>query len=120
MTFVILSLKYTRDLWVWWGPNNCGYTSNLDDAGRYTEEQVRGDLDYYNDNESTRAIPVEVAESLKSWRVIPTREEDRLAMASASTDALGEPVARWQRRATEFTETLDAVESGSRALGKAE
>lgn len=63
-TFVILSLKWTRgDDIVWWAPDNAGYTRDLGAAGRYTEAQVADAPDYYNDGESTLAVPVEVAEA---------------------------------------------------------
>lgn len=33
-------LVYSREHNAWWGPNHCGYTTNIDDAGRYTEAEA--------------------------------------------------------------------------------
>jgi hypothetical protein len=52
--FYILSLKHTRgDYILWWGPNRCGYTTDLKNAGLYSEE----DAMRINDGLSTMAIP---------------------------------------------------------------
>lgn len=42
MKFYLLSLKWSqhKGKYVWWGPDNSGYTENLNDAGVYTEEQI--------------------------------------------------------------------------------
>lgn len=56
--FYILSLPWTReDTLTWWSPNNSGYTSILEHAGRYSREQVTARPDYYNNGESTIAVP---------------------------------------------------------------
>lgn len=55
--YVILSLKWSRGpVLVWWQPHNSGYTPNLDDAGRYSAEEVAAKPDYYDNGESTLAI----------------------------------------------------------------
>lgn len=57
--FYILSLKWTRggDLLTWWAPNNSGYTTVLELAGRYPRELVEAKRGYYDNGESTIAIP---------------------------------------------------------------
>ena len=56
--FFILSLRWTReDLITWWCPNNSGYTCVLEQAGRYTREQVEQLPGYYNNGETTLALP---------------------------------------------------------------
>lgn len=64
MEYFILSLKWTRrdDCITWWGPNCSGYTWLLDEAGRYSEERVAGNRAYFDNRESTVAIPCEIAE----------------------------------------------------------
>lgn len=57
--FYILSLKWTRggDLLTWWAPNNSGYTSVIELAGRYSRADVEAKQGYYNNGDSTLAIP---------------------------------------------------------------
>lgn len=57
--YIILSLKYsTKDEQVFWRSNNAGYTNVPWFAGIYTEEDVKGDPEYYNDGHNTIAIPL--------------------------------------------------------------
>ena len=69
--FYILSLSHTTpdSAAKWWGPNNCGYTENLEQAGRYSAEQVRAKADYYDNGESTRAVPCMEADIMASRRI---------------------------------------------------
>lgn len=62
--YYILSLKWTRgdDNITWWGPDCSGYTWDLSVAGRYTEERVKGNPAYFDNRESTLAVPCEIAE----------------------------------------------------------
>jgi hypothetical protein len=39
--FFLLSIAHSKDTLLWWGPNRSGYTTNLDDAGRYSEADAR-------------------------------------------------------------------------------
>jgi hypothetical protein len=55
--YVILSLNHSdKDSLCFWRPDNSGYTTNPWQAGIYTEEQVKGDPEYYNDGYNTIAI----------------------------------------------------------------
>lgn len=59
--YLILSLKWsdTDSKLVWWGSDNCGYTADIDKAGHYTAEQVAEKAHYYDNDDTTRAVPVE-------------------------------------------------------------
>jgi len=58
--YLILSLKWSdsSDRLIWWGLDNSGYTADIDTAGRYTAEQITENPGYYDNNDSTRAVPV--------------------------------------------------------------
>lgn len=56
--FFILSLRWTReDLITWWCAKNSGYTSNLAQAGRYARADVENNRAYYDNGQTTLAIP---------------------------------------------------------------
>lgn len=76
MMFYILSLKYSKidEPLVWWRPDNRGYTNDLSRAGKYTEEDVRKKSGYYDNKESTLAVPVELADSWIRPIIMPSCE----------------------------------------------
>lgn len=38
--YLIHSKKHTGSIALWWGPDRCGYTNDIDYAGRYTHEEA--------------------------------------------------------------------------------
>lgn len=59
MKYIIISLKYgTGEEPIFWKANDCGYTTSPFNAGIYSEEQVKGNPDYYNNGYSAVAIPL--------------------------------------------------------------
>lgn len=50
----VWSLKWAK----WWGPNCGGYTSDINQAGVYTHEQITGNPTYFNNLLTTEARPV--------------------------------------------------------------
>jgi hypothetical protein len=68
--YYIYSFHSSPDLMLWWRANNAGYTTRLDDAGRYTEEQVRAEPDYYDNRTETVAVPCDVVDDA-AVRVLP-------------------------------------------------
>ena len=81
MEYYILSLKHSpRDgLCVWWRPDNSGYTTKLEEAGRYTLEQIDAQRDYYDNNKTTRAVLVGFAGNLSHTVVtwMPAAQEGK-------------------------------------------
>jgi hypothetical protein len=62
--FFILSLRWTRgDVLTWWAPDNCGYVTAIDQAGRYPRVQIEANLAYYNNGETALAIPCAAVEA---------------------------------------------------------
>lgn len=59
MQYIILSLSHsTIEEPMFWRANDMGYTNSPFAAGKYTEEQVKENPDYYNNGLSTVAIPL--------------------------------------------------------------
>lgn len=52
--------NYNGDCVIWWGPDRSGYVTDLDKAGRYTEEEAKS-IEAMRGKE--RAIPLKVAEA---------------------------------------------------------
>jgi hypothetical protein len=60
--FYILSLRHTSgNVVTWWRPENRGYTTDLNCAGRYTRQQVEDAPGYYDNADETLAVPCEAA-----------------------------------------------------------
>lgn len=77
-TYVIWSNEHR----CWWGPNNCGYYTNLEAAGRYTREEALGIcIDArggrrFNDNPSE--VPLLYEDAARFWTDDkPERREER-------------------------------------------
>lgn len=64
--YYILCLKRSHPeglLW-WWKPRSHGHTQDLTEAGVYTQEQLNARPHYFNDGQTTKAIPVERVQPL--------------------------------------------------------
>ena len=81
-TYYILSLKWSRgkDLLVWYRPQCAGYTTDLNDAGVYTAEDV--DRLRLDDGgfDGTAAIPVEAASAAVTRVVLGDEARELLAV----------------------------------------
>ncbi|PZT51998.1 hypothetical protein [Paenibacillus silvae] len=77
MQYYLLSLKWSKgkDKYVWWGPENSGYTEDLNQAGIYTEEDLDKRPLYYR-NTTTYAVPVETVKKMITQTVVPTLSEN--------------------------------------------
>jgi len=71
MEYFVLSLKWTvgSDYIVFWRPNNAGYTVDIQQAGRYSQEQIINNPTYYDNGTSTLAVPCGEVEP-KVWHVV--------------------------------------------------
>ena len=88
--FFVLSLKWSDGMMAtWWKPNDSGYTYSLEEAGRYSREAVEDKANYYNDGETTLAIPVEKALAMSFSAVLNDSYKFR-GIAHVSTS--GKPV----------------------------
>lgn len=71
--YYILSLKWSngKGIYVWWGPGNSGYTNDLNQAGIYTEDQIKSRPLYYK---NTNTVPVgrEIVDKLQTQRTVPS------------------------------------------------
>lgn len=63
--FIVISAKHSdQDGIVYWRPDNAGYTYNPWQAGIYTEQQIKENLDYYCSGGNT-AVDVNNTEALR-------------------------------------------------------
>lgn len=69
--YFVISLKWTvgSDYLVFWRPNNAGYTVDIQQAGRYSQDAIINQASYYDDHKNTLAVPCEEIELL-TWRVV--------------------------------------------------
>lgn len=77
--FYIFSLRWNRGeaYLTWWGPNNSGYVTQLELAGRYAATEVLARRSYYNNLETTLAIPCVVVDA-EAVLVVPDHALRRL------------------------------------------
>ena len=78
MKFLILTRRHVGDFLLWWGPNRCGYTANVDEAGRYDESEG-SHLIRRDDGEVLVEESVALA---KTWRAVHSDEQQRLRDAN--------------------------------------
>jgi hypothetical protein len=69
------------DTCLWWGPNDSGYTSMLEAAGRYPASDVLARLWYYNNGRKTRAVPCAIVEAF-AVRTVRREHWDALLAAA--------------------------------------
>jgi hypothetical protein len=87
--FYILSVEHTRgDFILWWKPQDCGYTTALDKAGRYAKSSVEERARYYNNGEKTLAIPCAIVDRMAPRHVIHTDLLQALRRAAAPRAAV--------------------------------
>lgn len=57
--FYVIDISRERrgDVLMFWKPKDCGYTTALEQAGKYTREQIFARLDYYSNGTETIAVP---------------------------------------------------------------
>jgi hypothetical protein len=79
--YYLLAIDKTKNspFLVWWGPNDCGYTQNIERAGIYTEEQIKRDPNYY-DNDECVPVPVEEIDKLKTARMAINDSENLIRL----------------------------------------
>lgn len=83
--YLILSLKHSPcdGLLMWWRPHNQGYTTRLEEAGMYMQSEINEAPDYYN-NDSTMAVPIDVATRMAKLVVPDSCLRDLQAAVSES------------------------------------
>jgi hypothetical protein len=64
--YYIISLKRTQkndEYFTFWRANSSGYSNFEEGAGKYSEEEVKSNLDYFDNKESTYAVDAELIQS---------------------------------------------------------
>lgn len=76
--YYVLSLKWSqgKNNFVWFKPDDCGYTEDINKAGIYSEERIMSRKAYYFNRNCQVAIPKEIVDNLLNSKVIPTLDEN--------------------------------------------
>lgn len=91
--YYILSLKWTRgNQLTWWGPDNNGYVTNLAQAGKYSYETVVERRSYYDNHDTSIAIPCERADAA-AIQVVPDHALSALLRPYTAKPLLDDAVA---------------------------
>jgi len=65
--YIIVSFKYGQNgNLCFWRPNDAGYTNDLQQAGRYTEEQIKANMSYYHNGDN---VAIEVNKLLSDFKM---------------------------------------------------
>ncbi|MGN4127663.1 hypothetical protein ACMGD3_22035 [Lysinibacillus sphaericus] len=78
--YYLLSIKYSnsKNTVTWWGPDNSGYTDDIEEAGIYSEERIREGGIYYS-NQGVMPVPVvKVQAAIKRVVVLNETENTKL------------------------------------------
>lgn len=71
MNYYILSLNHLNpECWLFWRPDNSGYTMILEEAGKYSSEKVNANRLYYDNKKDTVAVPCHVVDEF-AVKVVP-------------------------------------------------
>ncbi|MFJ7950368.1 hypothetical protein ACIQZG_02450 [Lysinibacillus sp. NPDC096418] len=75
--YYLLSIKYSngKNTVTWWGPNNSGYTDDIEKAGIYSEEQIQKQSFYYS-NKGVMPVPVEKVQAATKRVVVLNETEN--------------------------------------------
>ncbi len=74
--YYLLSIKYSNDSTVtWWGPNDSGYTNDIERAGIYSEEQIQKRSIYYS-NKGVMPVPVEKVQAATKRIVVLNNDKN--------------------------------------------
>jgi hypothetical protein len=88
--YYLISLKWSEPPVVtFWGPDDKGYTRNLDKAGVYTRATLEAHPSYYQNGVQTIAVPIEVADRVFIKCLPETFLDGLLKAAEANLSAPG-------------------------------
>jgi hypothetical protein len=75
--YYLLSLKHSKNKneYVWWQADDSGYTTDINQAGIYSEERINSRKRYYS-NTGTMPVPVEIVEQTKKMTIVPTLDDN--------------------------------------------
>ncbi len=109
--FYVLSLRHSKSsdgVLLFWGPNDADYRYRLNQCGKYTEAQIQAPGNYYDNGDSTRAIPVadvlaiaERAGDVRGEGMDWFRDPDDLVVAFTHFKRLARRASTWEERLAE-------------------
>ena len=81
---------------VWWGPDNCGYTKDITEAGIYTEKEIQEHIKHFRTDE-TEVIPIDESvwseERIKAYKIYRSNDVIQLKKWEKELEQLQERIA---------------------------